>query len=90
MKTAIIIADGIKQIMFTPENDSEKQAIKLITSDHNVSVEFKETRFYNDGQSPECARGYIIEKSAGGPLRAYENEESLMLVLTPRIKEING
>lgn len=41
MKTAIIIADGIKQVMFTPENDSEKQALKMITPQDNITVEIR-------------------------------------------------
>lgn len=30
MKVAIIFSGGVKQINFTPENEGEKQALKLI------------------------------------------------------------
>lgn len=85
MKTAIIIADGIKQIMFTPENESEKQALKMITPQDDISVEVKEGTLYDN--SPKCARGYVVQKSKGDYLRAYEDEESLMLILIPKPKE---
>lgn len=82
MKTAIIIADGIKQIMFTPENDSEKAALKLITSDQDISVDFKMGNFYS--VVPPSAYGYYIAPCQGGYLRAYEDSDSLMLVLRPK------
>ena len=82
MKTAIIIADGIKQIMFTPENPSEKQALKMITPQDDISVEAKEGTLYS--RSPECAKGYTVQKCQGDYLRAFEDENSLMLILKPK------
>ncbi len=87
MKTAIIIADGIKQIMFTPENDSEKQALSMITPQDDISVETKTGTLYND--SPECARGYVVKECRGEYLRAFEDKESLMLILRPKKEEKN-
>lgn len=87
MKTAVIISDGVKQIMLTPENDSEKFALGMISTNDNISVEFKSGTLY-DGKSPESAKGYTVSKCQGGYLRAFESAESLMLVLTPKeIKE---
>ncbi len=85
MKTAIIIADGIKQIMFTPENDSEKQALKMITPDDDISLEVKEGTFYDS--APDSAKGYTVNECKGGYLRAFDSEDSLMLVLKPKKKE---
>lgn len=82
MKTAIIIADGIKQIMLTPENDSERQALKMITPQDNITLETKTGTLYD--RSPESAKGYVVRKCKGGYLRAYEDEDSLMLVLRPK------
>lgn len=87
MKCAIIIACGIKQIMFTPENDEERMALKLITPMDEISMDVKEGTLYND--SPPSARGYVISKCAGGYLRAYEDVNSLMLVLRPKKIEEN-
>lgn len=82
MKVAIIIADGIKQIMFTPENESEKQALLMITPQDNITVEAKQGTLYD--KSPECAKGYTVQKCKNGHLRAFEDEDSLMLILTPK------
>lgn len=86
MKCAIIIADGIKQIMFSPENDSEKQALKLITPDDDISIDIKEGTLYD--RMPPSAHGYSVQKCQGGYLRAYEQADSLMLVLRP--KKVNN
>lgn len=82
MKTAIVIADGIKQIMFTPENESEKQALKMITPDQEITVDIRQGNFYTT--MPPSAAGYMVAKCNGDYLRAYDSEESLMLVLRPK------
>lgn len=84
MKCAIVIADGIKQIMFTAETDSEKQALKMITTEEDISVDIKTGCFYQS--TPPSASGYMVSESKGGYLRAYECSESLMLVLRPKVK----
>lgn len=86
MKTAIIIADGIKQIMFTAENKSERQALKMITPQDDISVETYEGTLYDN--APESAKGYCVSKCQAGYLRAYQDREnSLMLVLKPKPNE---
>jgi hypothetical protein len=82
MKTAIIITDGLKQIMFTPENEVEKEVLKLFTVNDNISIEPKRGTLYDE--PPECARGYTMAKSSGNYYRAYECEESLMFILKPK------
>lgn len=82
MKAAIIIADGIKQIMFTAENDSEAMALKMITPDDDISLEVKAGTFYDT--PPRAALGYVVAQCGGGYLRAYECSKSLMLVLRPK------
>lgn len=83
MKTAIIISEGVKQIMFTPENDTEKQALKMFTPDDDIKMEVKQGSFHS-GLSPQ---GYRVQMCMGGYLRAWDSEDSLMLVLTPRSQE---
>lgn len=82
MKTAIIISNGIKQIMLTPENDSEKQALKMITPQDDITLETHTGTLYD--RSPESAKGYTVSQCRGGYLRAYEDTDSLMLVLKPK------
>lgn len=80
MKTAIIISDGVKQVMFTPENDSEKQALKMITPDDDIELAVK-TGSFHASYKPA---GYHVGMCQGGFLRAWDDEDSVMLVLTPK------
>jgi len=82
MKTAILITDGVKQIMFTPENDSEKQALKFISADDDIHTVVKIGQF---SQKPEVFGANIFE-CRGGYYRAEESEDSVMFVLTPKDK----
>lgn len=83
MKTAILLADGVKQIMFTPETENEKKALKMITTDDDVHTVIKRGSFY-DG---DRVFGANIYECQGGYLRAEEKEESVMFVLTPKTRE---
>lgn len=80
MKTAIIITDGAKQIMFTPETEMEKEALKLITAEDNIDVHIKRGGFHSKGS----VAGYSIDMCQGGYLRAWDSSDSVMLVLTPK------
>ena len=76
MKCAIVLTDGIKQIMLTPENDSEKSALKMITCDDDITIETKWGTFYDSRPL-----GYEINECMGGYLRRFRSDDSLMLVL---------
>jgi hypothetical protein len=80
MKTAILITDGVKQIMFTPENDAERQALKFISPDDNIHTVIKTGTFSN----VNGVFGAKIYECQGGYMRAEENQESVMFVLTPK------
>ena len=69
--------------MFTPENDSEKQALKMITPDDNIELAIKEGSFHGHDIS---AASYHVGMCQGGYLRAWEDKDSIMLVLTPKKK----
>jgi len=86
MKCAIVMADGLKQIMFSPENDMERMALKMITPEDNISIEIKEGTFF-EGDMPKSALGYRVEKCQGGYHRAYRDSDSLMLVLRRKSQE---
>lgn len=88
MKTAIVFAGGIKQIMFTPENDDEKQALRLITPDDNIELAIHHGGFGEANFKPFTAS---INKCRGGFLRVFSDQETTMLVLTPKevMEEIN-
>ncbi len=85
MKTAVIFADGVKQIMFTPENDSEKFALSLITPEDDIELLLKRGGFYSSsgGDKPFTAH---ISQCQDGYLRVYDDYESRILVLKPKNK----
>lgn len=80
MICAIVIADGVKQVMFTPESENEKMALKMIGINDEIMVERREGTFYNDFTGHD-GRGYNVALCKGGYLRAFQDSDSLMLVL---------
>lgn len=86
MKTAIIFADGVKQIMFTPENDDEKQALQLITPNDNIELTLHTGSFGEQRFRPFTAS---INKCQGGFLRVFDDSQSIFLVLTPKTKKVD-
>lgn len=86
MKVAIIFSGGVKQINFTPENEDEKQALKLITPNDNIQLAVKNGYFGEDRFQPFSIN---INGCKGGYLRAFDHSESIMLVLSPREIEQN-
>ncbi len=83
MKTAIIFADGIKQIIFTPENDDEKKALKLFSPNDDIELAIHTGSFGEQRFRPFTAN---IQKCQGGFLRVFDNSESIIFVLTPKTK----
>jgi hypothetical protein len=81
MKTAIIFSEGIKQINFTPENDDEKLALKLITTDDNIELAIKEGSFGEHRYKPFSID---VNTCRGGYLRAFDGDNSIMFVLRPK------
>lgn len=73
MKCAIVIASDVKQIMFTPETHSEKDALKLITSEDDITVD-----------KVLSASGYPVIEGENIYLSVYECIDSVMLILRPK------
>lgn len=84
MKTAVVFSEGTKQIILTPENDEERFALKLITPNDNITLAIKSGSFCSEKNAPFHIK---INESKGGYLRAYQDEESIMLVLIPKTAE---
>ncbi len=72
MRTAIYIEDGIVQLVLTPENDFEKDSIKIFNDKPLEAMMYS-------GHFAECKAGYM---------RQYNNEgfESLMLKISQEKK----
>lgn len=85
MKVSIVIADGYKQIMMTPESDHEKEALKYIDPEDALSVVCKKGTFDDKPQH----YGYNVDTCTGGYLRRFAEENSLMFVIEKQPKSTN-
>lgn len=83
MKVAIIFSEGVKQINFTPENEDEKQALKLITPNDDIQLAVKTGIF---GEARHKPFAIEVNQCQGGYLRVFDSSESIMLVLSPKEK----
>ena len=83
MKTAILITNEVKQIMFTPENRAEEEALAYISPDDNIHTVIKTGSFYDKDK----IFGVNIYECQGGYYRAEDNEKSVMFILTPKKKK---
>lgn len=83
MKTAIILSDGIKQIVFTPENEQEKQALQMFSVDDNIEMAIKAGTFGDKRFKPFTAS---INMCQGGFLRVFDDAHSIIFVLSPKNK----
>ena len=77
MKISIVIADGYKQIMMTPENDHEREALKYIEPDSTLHTVAKKGTYDDKLQH----YGMNTEMCKGGMLRRFAVEESLMFII---------
>lgn len=97
MKSAIVIAEGVKQVMLVAESEAEKGILKILGEEgQEMSVEFKQGSFYARGV-PQSALAFRVRECQAGYLRAYPLEGSgydsdstdvqgLMIVLRPKAK----
>jgi hypothetical protein len=85
MKTAILITDQVKQIMFTAENDAEKEALSYISPDDDIHTVIKVGTFVDARH--DRVFGANVYECQGGYYRAEEQENSVMFVLTPKTKK---
>ena len=84
MRTAILITNKVKQIMFTPENDAEKEALTYISPNDEIHTVIKKGSFYENDE----IFGVDIYECKGGYYRAENKSDSVMFVLTPKKKLI--
>lgn len=82
MRISIVIAQGIKQVMFTPETDHEKNALKWIAPGDKATVA-AQWGTYDDKPSQFS---YNSSKCQGGHLRRFAQEDSLMFVIEDEVK----
>lgn len=83
MKVHIVISEGVKQLMLTPETDHEIEALSYITPEDKIDTVVKRGAF----GSKETLYGADISMCMGGYMRAFPSDESVMFVLTPKTTE---
>lgn len=81
MKLSIVIADGVKQVMMTPETDHERMALKWISPTDDIEIATKQGT-YDDKPNHYS---YNSEMCKGGYLRRFAEEDSLMFVLKEKL-----
>lgn len=84
MKTTVIFSDGVKQIIFTPENKDEKYALSLLTPSDDIELLIVDGSFGDKDKKPFTA---TVNSCRGGYLRVYSDENSRILVLKPKTTE---
>ena len=80
MKISIVIAEGEKQVMFTPETEIEKQALKFIEPTDDVEI----ATTWGTYDTAPSAYSYNTTKCRGGYFRRFAEADSLMFVLRPK------
>lgn len=84
MTAAVIITEGVRQIILTPETPEERAMLGLISSDDSVEVLSTTGTFYDRDASVKPF-GAKVKTCRGGYLRAWQHDESRILVF--RAKE---
>ena len=77
MQISIVIVEGAKQIMLTPETEHEKQALKFINPEDEISVVSKHGGFCDEHSHANLQVGMC----QGDYLRAFNNADSLMFLI---------
>ena len=77
MKISIVIVEGAKQIMLTPETEHEKQALKFINPKDPLKVVSLWGSFTNEYSHAKLQVG----ECEGGYLRAFSEKDSLMFLI---------
>jgi len=91
MKISIVITEGAKQIMMTPETKVEKEALKFIAPDDELKVVSKYRIGWGSfGDDNSSHIKYQIAKCQGGYYRAFETEDSLMFVIEDKKETKKG
>lgn len=85
MKIAVLLVDGAKQIMLTPETEHEKTALKMIAPTDKIEAATKWGRFTYDNGPRHY--GMEVAECQGGYYREFPDSESLMFIVTDGKKE---
>lgn len=82
MKVSVVISEGYKQIMMTPENEYERESMRYISPNDTLEVVQKTGTFDDEPQH----YGMNVSMSQGGNLRRFAEKESIMFVINSNKK----
>ena len=85
MKISIVLAEGEKQIMMTPETDHERQALKFITPTDNIKIASQWGTYDSEAKHFD----YNTGKCEGGYFRRFAEKDSLMFIISPALTKEN-
>ena len=77
MKISVVIAEGVKQIMMTPETEHESEALKWIAPGDKATVAVQRGTYDNEIKH----FSHNTEMCKGGYLRRFAVKDSLMFVI---------
>lgn len=83
MKISVVIAEGEKQIMMTPETAHEREALKQIAPTDKVTVACQWGTYDDEPSHFSCNSS----KCRGGQFRRFAEKDSLMFILSPEEKK---
>ena len=77
MQISVVIVEGAKQIMLTPETEHEKQALRLISPKDEITVVSKRGGFCDKYSHANLQ----VSMCKGNYLRAFNDADSLMFLI---------
>ena len=80
MKISIVLAEGEKQIMMTPETEHERQALKMIAPEDTLQAVSKWGTFDDKPRHAD----FNISKCQGGYYRRFAEKDSLMFIISKK------
>lgn len=80
MKIAVLLVDGAKQIMLTPETEHERASLKMIAPTDRIEAVTKWGHYAYDNGPKHY--GIEVAQCQGGYYREFPNSESLMFIVT--------
>jgi hypothetical protein len=83
MRISVLLTDGAKQVMLTPETDHEKQALKMIAPTDKIEAVSKWGRYDHEPQHA----GIHVAECQGEYFREFSDGESLMFIIRPEKKK---
>lgn len=83
MQISLVIAEGTKQVMFTPETEHEQQALEWIAPEDTLEA----VAVWGTYDDKPSHYSYNTAKSQGGYLRRYATKNSLMFVINEKPKK---